>query len=509
MKKGKIILSILAILLIFTSFKSFSFAASNYQYVAINMNGQTQKLRQVAVLIDGQPMAGDMPSFIYNNRTLVPVRFVAEGLGMDVKWNQKDKTVTLLGKGKKILLEIDSPYAYVNGNKQTLPSKVAPKLIRDKNSASSRTMVPIAFISETIGHKVGWDGNNSIAYIETKKDENKKDENKNVTNLNKVKKIAQENINGKDAIVIYNKQLPKMNKMKLSSPDRIAIDLSDSLLGTSQYNYDMNIGAIEKVRTSQFKSDVVRVVLDIKSGVNDPKIKMETHGDKIVIFSEAQIQQEPNHSNDEYINPKEPNRPNDEYINPNKKPNERLIVIDPGHGGGDPGAIPNEVREKDITLSISHRLNEKLMAKGYNTFMTREGDYSVDLYDRPKIANEKNADIFVSIHCNSCKGSTVSGFETLYCPIESKKVAAYGDNYSLAKMVQDELIKELNAVNRGVKKRPNLVVLNRTEMPAILVENGFLSNPEDEKLLLDNDYQDRIAEAISRGIERYFNEISK
>ena len=481
MKNGKIILSTLAILLILTFFTSFSFAASNYQYVAINMNGQTRNLRQVAVLIDGQPMAGDMPSFIYNDRTLVPVRFVAEGLGMDVKWNQKNKTVTLTEKGNEILLKINDPYAYVNGKKQMLPDKVSPKLV------NGRTIVPLRFVSETMGHKVSWDGNNSIAYIETKKDENK-----NVTNLNKVEKIAQEKVNGKDAIVIYNKQLPKMNKMELSNPDRIAIDLSDSLLNTSQYNYDINIGAIEGVRTSQFKSDVVRVVLDIKSGINDPKIKIEPHGDKIVIFSEAQI-------------PKEPNNPKGE----DKKPNEILIVIDPGHGGKDPGAVPNEVREKDINLSISNKLNEKLMAKGYSTFMTRDGDYSVDLYDRPKIANEKNADIFISIHCNSCEGSTASGFETLYCPAESKKVAAYGDNYLLAKIVQDELIKELNPKDRGVKERPNLVVLNRTEMPAILVENGFLSNPEDEKLLLDNNYQDRIAEAISRGIERYFNEISK
>ena len=481
MKNGKIILSTLAILLILTFFTSFSFAASNYQYVAINMNGQTRNLRQVAVLIDGQPMAGDMPSFIYNDRTLVPVRFVAEGLGMDVKWNQKNKTVTLTEKGNEILLKINDPYAYVNGKKQMLPDKVSPKLV------NGRTIVPLRFVSETMGHKVSWDGNNSIAYIETKKDKNK-----NVTNLNKVEKIAQEKVNGKDAIVIYNKQLPKMNKMELSNPDRIAIDLSDSLLNTSQYNYDINIGAIEGVRTSQFKSDVVRVVLDIKSGINDPKIKIEPHGDKIVIFSEAQI-------------PKEPNNPKGE----DKKPNEILIVIDPGHGGKDPGAVPNEVREKDINLSISNKLNEKLMAKGYSTFMTRDGDYSVDLYDRPKIANEKNADIFISIHCNSCEGSTASGFETLYCPAESKKVAAYGDNYLLAKIVQDELIKELNPKDRGVKERPNLVVLNRTEMPAILVENGFLSNPEDEKLLLDNNYQDRIAEAISRGIERYFNEISK
>lgn len=189
----------------------------------------------------------------------------------------------------------------------------------------------------------------------------------------------------------------------------------------------------------------------------------------------------------------------------NIKPKDRLIVIDPGHGGKDPGASSiTGKKEKDFVLAASKKLDQKLSALGYNTLMTREKDEFIGLYERPAIANKLNADIFVSMHANAFGNNpAVSGIEVLYCPIESSKNKGK-DQQILAKAVLDELIKTTGAKSRGIIKRPKLVVLRETKMPAILVEAGFLTNAAEEKLLFTEEYQNKIVDSIVRGIEYYF-----
>ena len=186
-------------------------------------------------------------------------------------------------------------------------------------------------------------------------------------------------------------------------------------------------------------------------------------------------------------------------------PSERLIVIDPGHGGKDPGACsPNGTREKDITTSISHKLNESLKALGYNTIMTRYDDSHLELYDRTDIANNNNADIFVSIHSNSFPNNrNVSGLEVLYHPTKEE---GDGSSYDLAKMMQEEVLKTTGFYDRGIVKRPNLAVLRTSKMPAALIEVGFLSNEGDEALVKNSEFQDKVVDGIVKAIERYFAE---
>ena len=192
--------------------------------------------------------------------------------------------------------------------------------------------------------------------------------------------------------------------------------------------------------------------------------------------------------------------------NQNIKPEDRLIVVDPGHGGKDPGAIsPNGTKEKDIVLTISKKLNEGLKAKGYNTLMIRDEDFFVDKYERANIANINQADIFISIHANAFKENPeVSGIEILYCPTSSNN-SDQRNNYELAKIISEELIKGLGAKNRGLVKAPNTVVIRDTKMPAILIETGFLTNLEEEELIKDEDYQNKMVESIIIGIEKYFD----
>lgn len=189
----------------------------------------------------------------------------------------------------------------------------------------------------------------------------------------------------------------------------------------------------------------------------------------------------------------------------NIKPSDRIIVLDAGHGGKDPGtSSKNGLKEKDLALDITLKLNDVLKEAGYNTVLTRDTDKYIGLYDRPKMANEIGADIFISIHGNYVANSAVSGIETLYCPSQRGVVKKNEDQYPLAEKIQKHLINATNAVDRKVKSRPELVVLNRTQMPAALVEVGFLSNPTEESLLITESYQNKIVDAIKDAVVEYF-----
>lgn len=179
----------------------------------------------------------------------------------------------------------------------------------------------------------------------------------------------------------------------------------------------------------------------------------------------------------------------------------RVIVIDPGHGGSDPGAVgPSGLREKDVTLAVSKKLAAYLcdIADIHLTRWTDKElrpDDNSDLAARATLANSINAELFISIHCNSAS-PVANGVETYaYKP--------GGNGERLARLVQEELVKATGLTNRGVKFA-NYYVLRRTSMPAILVELAFISNPQEEALLGNPDFQDVCARAIAVGIKRYY-----
>ncbi|WP_018086493.1 N-acetylmuramoyl-L-alanine amidase [Desulfurispora thermophila] len=169
------------------------------------------------------------------------------------------------------------------------------------------------------------------------------------------------------------------------------------------------------------------------------------------------------------------------------------IVIDPGHGGSDPGAVgPNGLKEAHVNLAVALKVAEKLRKAGVEVRLTRTSDVFIDLQPRCDIANSFGADYFVSIHCNSAGTPEAEGAET-YC----YKFGGQGE--ILAKAIQTELIAATGRANRGVKTA-NYYVLRRTNMPAVLTELAFISSPEEERLLGSPDYQEKCATAIARGI---------
>jgi N-acetylmuramoyl-L-alanine amidase len=215
------------------------------------------------------------------------------------------------------------------------------------------------------------------------------------------------------------------------------------------------------------------------------------------------------------------------------------VVIDPGHGGRDTGTIgPKGLKEKDLVLDVALRLRRLLEGRlGTEVVLTRETDRFVPLEERTAIANQQGADLFVSIHANASRSKTVSGAETFYLSFASNpderavasrenatsqrniseledllRKIALGDynkeSQELARTVQDNLHREMSRHrprynNRGVKKAPFIVLIG-ANMPSILTEIGFLSNPADESFLKRNEGRDYVAEALYGGIESYF-----
>jgi N-acetylmuramoyl-L-alanine amidase len=166
------------------------------------------------------------------------------------------------------------------------------------------------------------------------------------------------------------------------------------------------------------------------------------------------------------------------------------IVIDAGHGGHDLGAADSLVYEKHINLDVARRLERSLRELGFRTVMTRTRDEFIPLDTRAAIANRHRNAIFVSIHFNSSYKNQVSGIETFYRSSESKY---------LADIVQRELIRNIGAVDRGVKTA-NFAVLKRTRHPAILVEGGFVSNARERDALTDPRYRQIVADSVARSV---------
>lgn len=197
------------------------------------------------------------------------------------------------------------------------------------------------------------------------------------------------------------------------------------------------------------------------------------------------------------------------HVNNELPQNTYRIVIDPGHGGYDPGKVGvNNTLEKNINVSIATILRDILQENNYDVVMTRSDDSDLctpgsankktnDLNNRIKIINEAKPSLVVSIHQNSFQDPKVAGAQVFYYSDETKKAAD---------ILQSELVAGLDPSNHRVaKSNTSYYLLKNTPYPVVIVECGFLSNPSEEELLNSPDYQQKTAEAIYNGIDKYLN----
>jgi N-acetylmuramoyl-L-alanine amidase len=313
---------------------------------------------------------------------------------------------------------------------------------------------------------------------------------------------------------------------RLVNPDRLYFDLKNSrLLKKTDPSLPIEDGILKKVRAGQFKNDTVRVVLDLQRFGNFNAFVL-TDPYRLVIDVFAMKDSAP------------------EMKNKNKIPFQEIkrVIIDPGHGGKDPGAIgPKGLREKDVVLDIAKRLGRVLKQK-YNmevTF-TRDRDVFVPLEKRTFLANSRKGDLFISIHTNANRKRSTRGIETYFLNWtnnkEAMKVAARENAISFTRMKksQGELQMILQDLKRQNKKEESMAlahtiqktlvdtlkkdytkvvdlgvkyaffyVLLGAEMPCVLVETSFISNAVEENRLSKKRYRDQLAEAIAKGITDY------
>ncbi|WP_034745295.1 N-acetylmuramoyl-L-alanine amidase CwlD [Halalkalibacter wakoensis] len=203
---------------------------------------------------------------------------------------------------------------------------------------------------------------------------------------------------------------------------------------------------------------------------------------------------------------------NDSWSTWNLPLSGKVIVVDPGHGGIDGGAVSKSgMLEKDVTLLISEQLRDYLQEAGALVLMTREDDHDLanadtkrvrqrkneDLRRRAEIVNDSGADMFVSLHLNAIPSPRWSGAQTFYN-------RAIPENERLAKLVQDEIIRNLENTTRQAKPINNVYLIKQAAIPGVLIEAGFLSNPTEAELLNTEEYQQKVAASIYQGILRYY-----
>lgn len=360
---------------------------------------------------------------------------------------------------------------------------------------------------------------------------------------------------GSTLVVIDLEDTVRYTSGRIRKPDRIYFDLHGARLtpDVARANVHVEGNLLKKVRVAWYRPGIVRVVLDV-SGVKDYTASLVNHPPRLLINLLASKSALLSASNGDLIRGRRPSVTPASAPKPTRDGESTLtralglkisrIVIDPGHGGHDTGTIgPSGLMEKDLCLDVALRLGNIIRQRlpGAEVVYTRSDDTFIPLEERTRIANEAKADLFISIHANSSPNKGARGVETYYLNLrgspEAMEVAArenatsdqgihdlqglvrdiartekIDESREFAEDVQDSLSKHIfrtmhTAKNRGVRKAP-FVVLIGADMPSILTEISFLSNPWDEKQLKRPMERQKVAEGIYQGVADYLQSLN-
>jgi N-acetylmuramoyl-L-alanine amidase len=313
----------------------------------------------------------------------------------------------------------------------------------------------------------------------------------------------------------------------LGDPHRIAVDIRQTSFRGTTRKISVDDGLVRAIRMNALRSGTAQIVLDLEKSARYQAFSLAPVADKphrivIDVYREKALDRAP------------PAAPADGSV--------RRIVIDPGHGGDDPGAKGfHGLVEKEITLDLARRLARRIHAlPGYEAVLTRSGDYFVRLGDRRKFARTKKGDVFISLHANAARNKQANGFEIYFLSLSGatdQMARELADKENAADLIggvpreaeeevlsilydylQEEGMKRSEALAEEIwnvfrngremelrnVKQAGFAVLKSLEIPAVLVEVGFVSNRSDAALLAKDDFRDRVAERIAAGVERYF-----
>ena len=488
-KRFTTVLMVLALLyaLTLTAFAAGPNGTLSVQLYSWNQRTYTPASAEVVKLtLNGDPLSGDVPAMIQGGRTLVPVRLVGEALQAQVLWVQQTGQVILTKGEDVIVLTLDSATAIVNGVYTPLPDGVPAQVVA--YDGADRTMIPLRFVSETLGAQVEWDQATYTAHLtaeltetvpETPEEEPETPSQEPEVPADAVQITGMSWSDG--TLTIATDQAPNCKVTDLG--DRVAIDFLDTVLSEDFTGCTASDTYLSDVRWAQHGANfypgsdhTVRFVLDLAAGatvVGNLTITTTLTGVSVTTHGTSET------------------APTVSII-----PQDYTIVIDPGHGGDRPGACYEGIMEKDIDLAVSLKLVSILQNQGFQVIMTRSTDVEIGLYERADLANAAGADVFVSLHSNAAENRPdYQGIYTYYHPSSNRGAR-------LAQAIQTPLCQITGGIDRGIKDA-DFVVLRETDMCAVLVEMGFMANHEELMNLTDDGYRQLLAQGIAQGIVDY------
>lgn len=471
-------------------------------------------------IINGKTVVMDVSGKIINNKVMIPVRFVSEAMGMKVQWDSANRRVW-----------IDEP---VIEEETTQIPNIQEVITTTTNTQFVATITANNAMSDikvsTLSNKVIIDIPNSKCLLNPSIDP--------VANTY-VERIRTSQFTADTTRVVLDLKTTVEVSTSYSS-DRRAFNIMVTSKDGNQTNPDNNNNGNNNSSNGGTNEDTTTTPSQVMTYIPGVKPLLTLPG---VTASQVKV-------NDDYRNktlvldlgkdysktiPNQVLKPNDDYISSitvetkgttkvtivtkkiyaynlttsnnqsvfemvrPKEKYKQIVVLDIGHGGSDAGAVGNGLTEKEINFNQGMALYKLLEAdSNIKVYMTRDTDVYQTLKFRATLANEIDADLFVSIHNNSAS-SSVTGTETLYYPSTTD---TRGE--AIAKLVQDGIVKTCGTKNRGIKPRSDLYVLNSTNMPAILIETGFISNASEAQLINSKTFIDKWAKSVYSSIVEGF-----
>ena len=416
----------------------------------------------------------DTPPIQLNNVTLVPLREICEALGASYEWKNEEKKIYIYHDDTLMVLEIDVQDVWVNG--EIIPIQTSAKII------NSKIMVPLRFISEQFNCEVQWLGGDERQI-----------------HINQLLPIAPD-LPGvpdlpeaDDLLVISPAPFEHMNYSIYNYPtltiDKNGLFTYSDLTITDAYrdrqiiiDLNNNYELFFANSTTQVQDDFLKAI----EVITEDTTRIVLHENKIQTY---------NIWEDEYKIYIELLHPTEKY--------DKILFLDPGHGGVHPGSMANNIVEKDLNLKQALAVQDLLKDNpDIKVYMSREDDtihyptVQEELVYRAQLANEIGAHYFISMHNNSST-SNASGTETFYYHTDPT-------SFNMATTMQRNIINYCSTKDRKAKPTQDLLILNTTDMPAILIETGFISN-ENEALLLQSDsFNNWLALAVYESILEIF-----
>ena len=589
-------------------------------YIIKDNNVVVLKIGSLTGIKNGAEFTMDVPPKIINDSTMLPARYLAEALDLFVGWDDPSRTVSITETDPEAGKEEEAPKTpgtpagpavnvtgvswgsdKLTANTFSIYASGEISKFEHFKLNNDRIVVDIYNANMSISQKnIPFDGNPYISAVRSAQNQTQpqkitrvvfdlnmdvpytaalSQDKKNVVisfGENTITSLSVKNSNQTDYVTITGKTVPAVSVSTLQNPERIVIDMPNSVSNLRSSYQTGGLSFVSKIETSQFSDSVTRVVLHVNKGY-DYEVESKGSSTSVLVYkctveninysgasrrftlAKANsldidyITHEDGYLNGEYSLTLPGDfkntygygryKINDDYfINllvstedgstvftfaqnrilcyeiSDDKDNiyidvktpaeyyDKVVLIDPGHGGNDPGTLGNNtVQEKNVNLDIAKRVMAYFENdKDIKAYATRLTDVYPDNYSRANTGNE-SADLFISIHCNASTSPLPNGTEVFYYEHENE-ISGYLTSKIAAQFMQKYLLSALGTTDRGIKRDPNLIVLNQTKIPAVLIETGFLTNEGDLEKLRSDYYLDMAAKAIYSAVSDMMNQ---